>query len=247
MNKVRYEQMLPHEIVEKRKEKPAAYLPIGGVEWHGKHNCLGLDTIKAHEICIKCAEKSGGLVFPPLFYGEPREDYLIETDHDEEDRVKDIMQIPPENFENGYLEENKTEADLNYVKLLLRNLKQIKSLNFELIILFAGHYPLLSHARSAVELFNLEMRGNSQAWATSGYELVQDELPEAGDHAAAWETSLMMYLRPELVDLNKLPEDGELVGVMGRDPRKHASKEYGEKGVKLVVEKINKKINKLLD
>ena len=45
MAKVRYEEMLPHEAVEARTKCPVAYLPVGGIEWHGEHNCLGLDTV----------------------------------------------------------------------------------------------------------------------------------------------------------------------------------------------------------
>lgn len=248
MGKVRYEEMFPHEIVAARKKCSVAYLPVGGVEWHGQHNCLGLDTVKAHHLGMECAQKIGGLVFPPLFYGEPRQNYLMETDHDNDNKIKEKMEISEENFFSNYLDEDKNEADFNYVKLLVRTLKEIKSLDFDLVILLAGHYPLLSHCRSAVEIFNLQTRGETKAWATSGYELVQKELPNAGDHAAAWETSLMMYFRPELVDLEQLPKDEAeaLIGVMGRDPRKYASREYGEKGVKLIIEKIDNKIKNIL-
>ncbi|MFW5998318.1 MAG: creatininase family protein, partial [Halanaerobiaceae bacterium] len=111
------------------------------------------------------------------------------------------------------------------------------------------HYPLLSHCRAATEIFNLQTRGKTKAWATSGYELIQEEIPEAGDHAAAWETSLMLYFRPELVDMEQLPESEKksLIGVMGRDPRKHASSELGKKGVKLIIDKIDTKIKNIFD
>ena len=93
------------------------------------------------------------------------------------------------------------------------------------------------------------LHGPSRAWACSGYELVKDEIPEAGDHAAAWETSLMMYLRPDLVDLSRLPAEGAeeaLIGVWGRDPRKHASREFGQKGVEAIVTRIGEKVKEML-
>lgn len=249
MTKVRYEEMLPHEIVKVRKEKPVAYFPVGGIEWHGEHNCSGLDTVKIHALAMKCAEKNGGLVFPPLFYGEPRENYLMETNHDDDGMIKKKMAIPEENLSSGYMMETQTEADVNYMKFLLRTMTEIQSLAFKVIVLMPGHYPLLSHAKAAVEFFNLQKRSEAMAMAATGYELVQEELPHAGDHAAAWETSLMMYLRPDLVDLSRLPEDPEepLIGVMGRDPRKHASKEYGAKGVELITNKIGEMVEDLLN
>lgn len=246
--KVRYEEMLPDEVVAAREKRPVAYLPIGGIEWHGEHNVLGLDTVKAHALAVRCAESGGGLVFPALFYGEPREHYLMEANHDADGQIKNVMRLPPDSFTAGYMEEQQTEADLRYVQLLLHVLKEIRSLGFKVIAVLAGHYPLIHHARTASDIFNLHAAGKATAWAAIGYELVKDALPNAGDHAAAWETSLMMALRPELVDLSRLPKDQgvKLVGVFGQDPRVHASKEYGERGVELMVERVNAKTAELL-
>ena len=49
-----------------------------------------------------------------------------------------------------------------------------------------------------------------------------------GDHAAWGETSLMLYLYPESVDLSQLG-DAPHRGVGGRDPKKHATRADGEK------------------
>ena len=57
MKKVQYETMLPHEIVAARNEFPVAYLPVGGVEWHGRHLAVGNDTIKAHALCVRAAKQ----------------------------------------------------------------------------------------------------------------------------------------------------------------------------------------------
>jgi len=117
-----------------------------------------------------------------------------------------------------------------------------------------GHYPLLSHARAATELFNLHVHTAGLAanqvvsWAATGFELVKDVFPEAGDHAGAWETSLMMALRPDLVDLGRLPPDPDvkLVAVWGRDPRFNASQEYGQRAVSLIVERVVGRVEDLL-
>jgi creatinine amidohydrolase/Fe(II)-dependent formamide hydrolase-like protein len=98
-----------------------------------------------------------------------------------------------------------------------------------------------------VELYHLQ--GRARAWACTGYELVEGEIPEAGDHAAAWETSLMLALRPDLVDLSRLPAEGDeeaLIGVWGRDPRKHASVEFGRQGVEAIVRRVGEKVRGLL-
>lgn len=252
VNKVRYEEMLPHEAVAVRKSRPVAYLPIGTIEWHGEHNCLGLDAIKIHALATKCARRIGGAVFPPVFYGEPREHYLMESNHDHGGKISVKMGLSKTNFAPGYMQEQGFQANVNYVKFLHHIILEIHSLGFKVIIVMAGHYPLLYHARAACELFNLDYspyRGRkANAWACSGYELVRDKIPESGDHGAAWETSLMMVLRPDLVDLKRLPKDlgKKLVGVGGRDPRKHASVEFGRRGIEAIVQRVEVKVKEIL-
>jgi len=246
-HKVRYEEMLPHDIVAAREACPVVYVPLGGVEWHGEHNCVGLDTVKIHALAMKCAEAHGGLVMPPLFFGEPRESHLMEANSGHAKLIAEKMSLPFENFAPGYMQSLRLEEHERYVRLLVHILFQMQSLGFRAVVLMAGHYPLLRHARAAIEIYGLE--GKCKAWACTGYELVRDEIPNAGDHAAAWETSLMMALRPDLVDLSRLPEgDGPdvLVGVGGRDPRKFASVEFGQRGVEAVVRRVGEKVKEML-
>ena len=40
----------------------------GLIEWHGGHLPLGTDCLKAHALLVKCAEKYGGLVYPPVYF-----------------------------------------------------------------------------------------------------------------------------------------------------------------------------------
>ena len=248
--KVRYEEMLPHEAVAARRKCAVAYLPVGGVEWHGVHNCLGLDTVKAHALAMACARKTGGVVFPALFYGEPREHYLMEANSADKRLIAKQMALPPDNFAPGYMQEQGFAANLDYVRQVHRILLEIRSLGFKVIIVMAGHYPLLYHVRAACELFNLDHARYKKpaAWGCCGYELVGGRVEHAGDHAAAWETSLMLALRPDLVDLKRLPRKAEakLVGVGGRDPRKFASAEYGKRGVDAIVAAVAAKVGDLL-
>src|SRR5690625_211651 len=71
-SEVRYHYLRPKQIIEKRKEFPVAYIPIGTIEWHGVHMPTGADGIQAEGLAELCARKGGGLVFPTLYYGERR-------------------------------------------------------------------------------------------------------------------------------------------------------------------------------
>jgi hypothetical protein len=60
------------------------------------------------------------------------------------------------------------------------------------------------------------------------------------DHAGTNETSIMMYVRPELVQMKNLPSDTVTwpLGMLGRDPRIHASARYGKEIVDFELKKM---------
>jgi creatinine amidohydrolase len=47
----RYENLRPAQIDAIRAQTPLAYLPWGALEWHSYHAPIGLDGIKAQELC----------------------------------------------------------------------------------------------------------------------------------------------------------------------------------------------------
>lgn len=68
------------------------------------------------------------------------------------------------------------------------------------------------------------------------------------DHAAMNETSLVMALRPDLVEVENLPKDLKVwpVGIGGKDPRIHASKELGDKIITLQLGRMQAILNQKL-
>jgi creatinine amidohydrolase len=72
---VQMQFMRPGQLEAAGRKFPAVYVPFGLIEWHGRHLPLGNDAIKAHAILVKCAEKFGGVVYPPVYFhaGFPRE------------------------------------------------------------------------------------------------------------------------------------------------------------------------------
>lgn len=58
---VRYQMLRPDKIVQKRKECPVVYIPIGTLEWHGEHNAVGADGLQREGIAIRCAQTGAGL------------------------------------------------------------------------------------------------------------------------------------------------------------------------------------------
>ena len=205
---VQYERLRPAQIVARRASCPVAYLPIGTIEWHGEHNPVGLDALKMHALLIRCATEIGGLVFPPLYYGENREQALMEANDWFREDIAGRMALPGSNFAPGYMVEPISAQNRHYLNLLVHIFHEIRSLGFKVLVVGAGHYPLLDHARAAAALFHQEQsRPKLVVWAMSGYELVQGQFDPCGDHAGKWETSLLMHLDEGMTDLTLLPSD----------------------------------------
>lgn len=240
MKKVKYEEMLPHEVVASRRFKPVAYLPLGGIEWHGEHNPLGLDALKAHELCIRAAQRGGGLVMPPLFWGESRQSGLLEFNYNINGKVTEKMALPAENFAPGYMGGVTPEQEHElYERLLTHIYYQLKSLGFKVIFVLCGHYPLKPHAQKAAEEF-LKRNPDIRIYVGIEPDPVRDLYPNGGDHAGKWETSVMLALRPELVDISILGNDKTMkpIGVYGEDPRCDDLIEFGKKVTEDIVNRM---------
>ena len=237
---VRYHMLRPHQIVQRRQACPVAYVPIGTLEWHGPHNCVGADTLQAEGLAELCARIGGGLVFPPLHYGESRVESLMEANAADREQIAEQMRLPSDNFTPERMPFSATEQALNYHRLLLHILAEVETLGFQVGVLVAGHYPLIDFARAAVLHFNKRRFSRYHgmlAWALLDYLLVEDQFDGAGDHAAGWETSHLLALHPQTVDLGQLPpRGGKLVGVMGKLDPHDATAEFGMRTLQAAAE-----------
>jgi len=65
---VQMQFMRPAQLEAAARRFPVVYVPFGLIEWHGRHLPLGNDALKAHAILVKCAEKFGGVVYPPVYF-----------------------------------------------------------------------------------------------------------------------------------------------------------------------------------
>ena len=170
----RLERCRPQQIWDALAEFSCVYVPSGPLEWHGRQNPVGLDALKVEAVCRRAAERTGGLVFPTIFFGA----------HE----VPWPLGMP--------VEANQVQANTQTV------------LDYLVLAAIDQHFLL--------------------------------DLEPAMDHAAAIETSLMMHLQPETVDLSALdPEpDRWPEGVGGEDPREHASAERGMSYADVLVDRV---------
>lgn len=247
MEKVRYEEMLPHEIVARRREFPAAFIGLGGLEWHGEHLAVGNDALKAEKLCELAARRSGGFAFPTLWYGEPRVTGLMEANHDAEGGIRRKMKFKKRKFTGTYFGRSGEEQVEFYRALIHHVLVQMNTLEMKAVCLVCGHYPIHRWAAPVVARFNRAF-ADTRAYAGIEFHYVSKRANVGGDHAAHWETSYLWYLRPDCVDLSvyRGREDEPLIGVGGQDPRVHASVELGRSACELIVDGMVRKAKALI-
>jgi creatinine amidohydrolase len=81
------------------------------------------------------------------------------------------------------------------------------------------------------------------AWAFVDYLLVADRYECAGDHAGGWETSHVMALHPQTVDLGLLPPKGEpLIGAGGRMAPQDSTADFGRETIEAAVDVAVKEV-----
>jgi len=218
--KVRYEELFPHEIEEIIRDKPIVYLPFGTLEWHGLHLALGNDAIKAYEICLRVAEKAGGVVAPATYWA------IGGMPHPWTTRFDEVL----------------------IGELFSAIFEQMNHVGFKVAIALTGHYGLEQMYVLKKSACDFMYRSSMLVAPLPEYEVVWEK-GYRGDHAAKWETSILWALRPELVDAIKLKGDLKepLEGVMGEDPRIYASEEIGRDIVNHIVNRLSELAHRLLN
>jgi creatinine amidohydrolase/Fe(II)-dependent formamide hydrolase-like protein len=185
---------------------------------------VGLDALKAHAVCIHAAEQSGGVVVPALYWAtDSREDlddgkYLIGgIEHGERYHVPgNMFWLRPETFHH----------------LLLDMYEAMWRHGFKVIVVVSGHWSRpynLPVIRASGEAF-VGQHPNMKWILLTDQEVVPD-LHYPHEHAAGGETSLLMAIRPDLVDLSKtLETDNALKPYYAKQPKHlHRRKETKHK------------------
>jgi creatinine amidohydrolase len=213
LREVRLEFLRPREIENARAACATIFQPLGTIEWHGVHNVVGVDAVKAHALCVRAAQKGGGVVSPPLYGGvggmnEPHT-FIMDPENDVFSRL-----LRP------------------WLEQLCREMARD---GFKAIIILTGHYGAAQQIVVRETAVRMSRALGIPVLGTPEYWLALDE-GYMGDHAAWGETSLMMHLYPDTVDLSRLGSP-PYQGVAGRDP-KDSSAEDGRRLTDTIVSRL---------
>lgn len=216
--------------------KPLILIPIGTIEWHAGHLPLGVDTLLSEKVCEEISAGTGCIVAPTLACGISRN-------------------LDPE---TGYFGTVDTVAEETFTNLITELLRGYAKMGFKQAVLLSGHFE--------TEHSNAITAGIEQVSEIKGYFMmppqfcehlieelddVEQTWPYASDHAAEWETSMMLHYFPEMVDMDNAPETVELpmpgipAYIQKRFPRR-ATADYGKKLTDAIIPNGIKKINKLM-
>ncbi len=197
------ERLRPHQIEAALSERSLIYLPLGTIEWHCHHLPVGLDGLTAHGLCLAAAERTGGLVWPVLYYG---------TGGGHAAFPWTVMMA----------ERAEIEAMLD------QTLRRLGQMGVQQVMVLSGHF-----ADEQLQMIdNLTTRWNDAGAIpeVSAYAVNRAEVPGLPpDHAGLFETTLLDGLSAELIDLSRLgtaPDTldrldpaSALWGIVGADPR----------------------------
>jgi creatinine amidohydrolase/Fe(II)-dependent formamide hydrolase-like protein len=231
---VRFELMLPHQIRAAIAANVPAVLPLGVLEYHGEHLGVGMDTLAVVR-ALELLEREGELVLlPPFYYGAAS--YAV---------------APPEGTGSLQVDAGRLQP---FAEELFHGLLRIGFRNIHAIIHhqtehFGQGMPtdlaFRLGARQAIFRFLERERGEGwwgaagmadyyaeQAAGTDPFSWIQVHrlLPPGSnypfDHAGAGETSLMLALAPEAVDMDRLGDNRGWYTASAAE----ASRELGERG-----------------
>ena len=227
-----YENLCPKGFRKRLDEMPIAYLPLGTLEWHGPHLPLGADGIQSKGLFKIMAEEVGGIVLPSLFVGPDRifEDgsrkyYGMDINTGGTVTVYDTQQLPG----SAYWVPVRLFEDL-----LMNIMEQLHRAGFQVVI-GHGHGPYIKCFQGIRE----RVREEWGMFLYTAWDFAQEEkLKIQNDHAGANETSLMMALRPELVQMQEAPDKSRLIGVAGENPLETASAEFGQQMIRHALENM---------
>ncbi len=212
----RLEFLAPEDIGARLAVRPVVYLPLGTIEWHGKHLPVGLDALTAHGLCHRAATQDGGIVHPAIYYG---------TGGGHASYPWTVMM----------------ETEREIATLLGKTLARLEDFGVRMALLFSGHFA--EGQLAMIDAIARNWNGPDRAMkviATSVNRV--GGLALAPDHAGLFETTLLGGLWPDLVRLDRLPRRqsapptalGEpddrhdpkhpLWGIIGADPRSYDSR-----------------------
>jgi creatinine amidohydrolase/Fe(II)-dependent formamide hydrolase-like protein len=241
---MRFELMRPHQIRDAISRNLPVLLPLGVMEYHGEHMGVGMDLLAVTRVLDRLEREAEVVILPPFAYGAAS--YAVEGPEGTGTLHVDAGKIAP------FAE----EMFLGLLRIGFRNVHAVihhQSENFaagmptDLAFRFAGRqavFRFLERERGEGWWGKAEMR-DYYAQHDAGVDpfnwiRVHPLMSKAVtavypfDHAGVGETSLMLALAPEVVEMDRVAENRGWY----TEGAASASAELGERGVALILDHL---------
>ena len=187
--KVHWQEMLRHELLVALERRPVVIVPVGSVEQHGPHCPMDVDISIPFHLAVRTADAIDDfpvIVAPPVSYGFTH-------------------------YNMGEVGTLTLKLEL-FIELLCDISRSLWANGFERIILLNGH------GGNQAPTWNASVKlAEEDVWALAltYWNMATDELRAWGEeddegsigHGGEWETSLQLYLREHLVDMDRAVKD----------------------------------------
>ena len=244
---MKYLNMLPYQIREAIDKNVPVVLPLGVVEYHAEHLPLGVDYFVCQKVIdLVEARHPEIVVLPPFYYGAaslavapPEGNGTVHVDALKlipvaEDIFRGLLRVGFRNI-HAFIAHQTEEFE--------------QGMPTDLAFRMAGRHVIFEWTEQhsgegwwgSEELSDYYSNSNNPFnWIRIHSVCSDDEefcRKHPGDHAGKGETSAMMYMAPELVELDRI--DGKIWFARAG---KEASAEYGKEGIEHLSYAIEKKI-----
>jgi len=194
--KIWLQEMTWEEVRDITKEVDIALIPIGSTEQHGLALPLGTDSYAAIGLAEDVAEKTGTVIAPPIWYGDSSHHMAFSG----------TITLRPETV---------IELIKDVSESLIRH-------GFRKIIVINGHRGANLSALD-IAMRSVKEKTGAYAAVVDPFHIAVDIVPKIreteGYHAEEIEASHMLYLKPELVHLDRaVKEMPKLSKYMVLDP-----------------------------
>ncbi|GAB4068836.1 creatininase [Ancylobacter sonchi] len=201
VDSVRLDELSWPEFAAKVAAGAPVFLPLGSTEQHGPHLPLGVDVVLPTGVCERVAKAVGGIVAPTVNYG--------------------CKSMPRSG--GGEQFPGTLSLDAHTFALVVRDvIRNLGRQGVRRLVVVNGHYENLWPSVEGLDLALRELKRDGiddmQVMRLEYWDFATrptlDKLFPAGfpgielEHASLLETSLMLLFRPELVEMDKVPNDG---------------------------------------
>lgn len=212
-----WQELWRHELLEMLEQQPVVIIPSGSVEQHGPHCPMDVDISHTQALAVETARSVDDfpvIVAPPLWIGQTH---------------YNMGEVGTINLS--------TETYIAYVSDVCRS---IWANGFHRIILVNGH----GGNRAINQVVSIKL-AEEDVWVLpiTYWDMAQEVLDNEADtdpgfigHGGEWETSLQLYLRPDLIDRSRMSPDPERPGLSAEVkkftgfPERRKEREHGVHG-----------------